>query len=290
MQGYKVFKPDWTCRGFQYEVGKTYTHEGIIGLCSSGFHFCKNLVNCFDYYDFNPNNKVAKVVAEGSIVEGKDKCVTDKITIVEELNWHQVLDMANIGCDNEGYGNVGRNNIGNFNAGRYNYGSRNTEDKNVGDWNSGTANEGYYNSGDLNIGDFNSGFGNIGNRNIGYFNVGNDNYGIFNTSPRKMTIFNKETDLTFKELKDERVFEVLVKLSPTIVKWNYFENMTELEKSKIPQAKTTGGYLKENIEYKRDIKNVWDSLDNSDKQLVLNLPNFDADIFFEITGIDVRGE
>lgn len=22
MEGYKVFEPDWTCRGFQYEVGK----------------------------------------------------------------------------------------------------------------------------------------------------------------------------------------------------------------------------------------------------------------------------
>ena len=24
MKGYKVFNPDWTCRNFQYEVGKTY--------------------------------------------------------------------------------------------------------------------------------------------------------------------------------------------------------------------------------------------------------------------------
>ena len=28
VRGFKVFNPDWTCRGFQYEVGKTYEMEG----------------------------------------------------------------------------------------------------------------------------------------------------------------------------------------------------------------------------------------------------------------------
>ena len=27
MKGYKVFKPDWTCRGFQYSVGKTFEED-----------------------------------------------------------------------------------------------------------------------------------------------------------------------------------------------------------------------------------------------------------------------
>ena len=26
IKGYKVFNPDWTCRDFQYEVGKTFKH------------------------------------------------------------------------------------------------------------------------------------------------------------------------------------------------------------------------------------------------------------------------
>lgn len=50
MKGYKVFKHDWTCRDFQYEVGKTYKHDGPLKICRSGFHFCRNVDDCFNYY------------------------------------------------------------------------------------------------------------------------------------------------------------------------------------------------------------------------------------------------
>ena len=43
MEGYKVFEPDWTCRGFQYEVGKTFEEDVIPSCCNRGFHFCKEL-------------------------------------------------------------------------------------------------------------------------------------------------------------------------------------------------------------------------------------------------------
>ena len=52
IKGYKVFKSDWTCRGFQYEVGKTFKHEGNIKICGRGFHFCQKASDCFNYYDF----------------------------------------------------------------------------------------------------------------------------------------------------------------------------------------------------------------------------------------------
>lgn len=97
MKGYKVFESNWTCRGFQYEVGKTYKHEGEIELCESGFHFCEELTNCFGYYPFNSDNKVAEVEAIGKIINGKTKSVTDEITIVRELTWYEVLDMVNTG-------------------------------------------------------------------------------------------------------------------------------------------------------------------------------------------------
>jgi hypothetical protein len=36
MEGYKVFEPDWTCRGFQYEVGKTFEEDVTPSCCNSG--------------------------------------------------------------------------------------------------------------------------------------------------------------------------------------------------------------------------------------------------------------
>ena len=67
--------------------GATTFEEDITPVCCSrGFHFCKELKDCFKYYEFNPNNKVAKVVALGEIDETSDhsKCCTNKIQIVEE--------------------------------------------------------------------------------------------------------------------------------------------------------------------------------------------------------------
>ena len=43
MKGYKVFNPDWTCRGYQFKVGKTFTEDVIPVCCYKGFHFCTEI-------------------------------------------------------------------------------------------------------------------------------------------------------------------------------------------------------------------------------------------------------
>jgi len=53
IKGFKAFNPDWTCRGFQYEVGKTYEEDVTPSVCNIGFHFCKQAKDCFNYYSFN---------------------------------------------------------------------------------------------------------------------------------------------------------------------------------------------------------------------------------------------
>ena len=97
MKGYKVFNPDFTCRGFQYEVGKTYKHDGPMFICHSGFHFCREVADCFTYYAFDPQNKVAEIDAIGLVVSDCDKSVTNEITIVREIPWEEVLELVNTG-------------------------------------------------------------------------------------------------------------------------------------------------------------------------------------------------
>lgn len=82
IRGYKVFNNDWKCRDYQYEVGKAFKHDGNINICGCGFHFCEKATDCFNYYDFDSNNKVAEVLAIGNVINSGDKSVTDEIAIV----------------------------------------------------------------------------------------------------------------------------------------------------------------------------------------------------------------
>ena len=120
VKGYKVFKPDWTCKGFQYEVGKIFEEDVIPSCCNRGFHFCEKASDCFSYYDFDSNNKVAEVIALGDVdTDGKKSC-TNKIQIVREIPWQEVLTIVNTGKDCTGLCNTGNCNTGNCNTGNCN--------------------------------------------------------------------------------------------------------------------------------------------------------------------------
>ena len=67
------------------------------------------------------------------------------------------------------------------------------------------------------------------------------------------------------------------------------EGLTEQEKADHPEHKTTGGYLK-TLDEADAAQTWWDGLDQCKRDIILNLPNFDADIFFKCTGINVKGE
>jgi hypothetical protein len=294
MKGYKVFNSDWTCRGFQYKVGETYRHEGKIDICEAGFHFCKKLVDCFNYYTFDPENKVAIIEATGEIIEKSDcsnnKCVTNEIKIIKELSWHEVLDMVNTGKGNTGIKNTGSYNIGNFNTGDWNTGDWNTGDWNSGHCNTGDWNSGHCNTGDCNSGDNNTGNYNKGNYNIGDCNLGNKKLGCFctddNDKHETIKLFNKESDWTLDTWKNSYAFEIINNCFELTL-WVNECDMTGKEKEEHSEYKVTKGYLKE-LSYKEAWRNMWNRIDDKERLTFVSLPNFDKDIFKTITGIDIE--
>ena len=89
IKGYKAFNKDWTCRGFQYEIGKTYTTNENIKICEKGYHFCLNSCDVINYYE-GADCKYAIVEAEEVTTEG-DKSVCKKITIIKEITKNELL-------------------------------------------------------------------------------------------------------------------------------------------------------------------------------------------------------
>ena len=176
VKGFKVFNADWTCRDKQYTCPGKFKEEGELDVCGHGMHFCKNAVDCFRYYGFDPNNHVAEVIAHGKVLEDNDKCCTNNLEIVREIPWGEVLRIVNIGKDCTGFCNTGNRNTGDWNTGDWNTGNRNT-----GDWNTGNRNTGNRNTGNRNTGNRNTGNRNTGNRNTGDWNTGDGNTGDWNT-------------------------------------------------------------------------------------------------------------
>ena len=253
MKGYKVFYQDWTCKNFQYEVGQTYEMKEDPVCCSIGFHFCKDLKDCFNYYSFNPENKVAEVEALGQIDSSDEdsKCCTNKIKIIREMTWHEVLDLVNTGKDCTGFCNSGNRNSGDCNSGNRNSGNRNSGNRNSGDWNKTS---------------FSS--------------------GCFNTVESKILMFNKPSEWTYSDWFNSDARYLLNQIPTDILQWVWWDSMTDEEKEQHPEYEATDGYLK--MYEKTESTQMWyDGLSKKEKDIIKALPNFDADIFEQITGIRV---
>ena len=138
--------------------------------------------------------------------------------------------------------------------------------------NSGKYNTGYYNTGNCNS----------GNCNTGNYNAGDCNTGAFNTDCPKMRIFNKEIDMTVKEFYEKYSLYADIPLN----RWVNKDKMTKEEKKTVENWEIMGGYVK-TLEYKEACQ-IWWEENPSEHERFLTLPNFDAGIFKEITGIDVE--
>ena len=270
IRGFKVFNPDWTCRNKQYTCPGAFEEDVTPSVCDRGMHFCKKAADCFNYYSFNPENKVAEVIALAErTVEDGDKCATNYLEIVREISWQEVLEIVNTGkgC-----------------TGLCNSGNRNSGDCNSGNRNSGNRNSGNRNSGNRNSGDWNS-----GNRNSGDWNKCSFSNGCFNTVEPKIYLFNKPSDWTYRDWLNSDARYLLNQIPGDVLEYVWFEDMTDEEKTAHPEAKTTGGYLKQ-LDNSECGSIWWRGLNDYEKSIIKAIPNFDKEIFKEITGVDVDME
>ena len=141
--------------------------------------------------------------------------------------------------------------------------------------NIGDSNTGYVNSGDWNSGDGNSGDWNSGDWNSGYLNTPAQKYSF---------IFNKQVE---KSVLAQIKFPKFMNF--TLSEWIPDSKMSQQEKKQHPEYVTTGGYLKK-YDYKEAFRiSFADARRKPDwpkqRQMLLDLPNFDAGIFEEISGI-----
>ena len=243
IKGFKVFRPDWTCspngNTKQYTCPGKFEEEGELDVCGHGMHFCQTAADCFNYYSFNSENKVAEVIAYGDVRTDGDKSCTDKLEIVREIPWDEVLRIVNIGKNC---------------TGRCNTGNRNTGDWNTGDWNKSSFNT-----------------------------------GCFNTEEQKIMLFNKPSDMTYREWLVSDARYLLNQIPKDVVEWVHEKDMTDEEKATYPTYKTTGGYLKV-LDESECGQIWWDGLSEYQKNIIKSMPNFDAEIFEQCTGIKVVKE
>ena len=94
-------------------------------------------------------------------------------------------------------------------------------------------------------------------------------------------MFNKPTDKKWDEIDHPHFDEFYLN------KWIRESEMTKQEKTKHPGSSAIGGYLK-TFSYKEAWVNFWKETDEENRKKFLALPNFDAQIFKDITGIDVQ--
>jgi len=89
---YKAFGMDMQCRGYQYEVGKTYTHNSEVKLCESGFHACEYPLDVFSYYP--PARSQFAIVEQAGNLDrhGNDsKVASESITVKAKID---IADMV----------------------------------------------------------------------------------------------------------------------------------------------------------------------------------------------------
>ncbi len=273
----KGFDNELKCRGYQFEVGKEYKidlPEGYVltkdDLCTDKvFHFCDSLQKVHQFYNCeNENNRYCIIEVLGQFCECGDKCGSNHIKIVSEIVGDELKIAKGLTRGNSGIFNSGSCNSGHCNSGDYNSDNCNSGNCNSDNHNSGDHNSGCYNSGDYNSGSFNSGL----------FNKTNNSNGIFCNKEPKICIFNIPTDWTLSEFRKSKYYRAIESSDFSLTEW-------VSDSDKTAHKAGPGGELKVST-YEEACRKWWNGLTEENKAIIKDIPNFNVDVFCDITGID----
>lgn len=95
LTGYKGFDKDLKCRDFQFEVGKSYEHDGVVKLCAQGFHWVENALDALSYYAPG-SSRYAEIEADGVSGEKEldSKRVSSGILIKAEISLQAIIEAS----------------------------------------------------------------------------------------------------------------------------------------------------------------------------------------------------
>ena len=218
MIGYKCTDMNGCCRGFKFEVGKTYTKdtpkEKLKCCTDKVFHFCRDLYDIEKESNYKLDKSRLFEIISGDFIRDGDKYGTNSITILREIEGDEKLELIN--------------------------------------------------SGDCNSGDCNSGF--------------------FNSDEPCVRMFNKMTD------KKEEDIDIPSWCYFDLTEWVSHDTASEEEKTEHKaEIEICGGFLK-TINYKDAWRIAWNKASIEERKKLFDLPNWDNQVFKEITGIDAENE
>ena len=111
--------------------------------------------------------------------------------------------------------------------------------------------------------------------NSGVFNKTNNSNGVFCNIEPKICLFNIQTDWTLKEFYNSKYYEAIMSSDFPLTEWKFDDN---------PNENGVDGKLIVNT-YEEACRRWWQNMSARNKEIIKSIPNFDIDVFCDITGI-----
>jgi hypothetical protein len=181
-----------------------------------------------------------------------------------------------------------KTNTGHWSTGNWSTGDHSTGNRSTGHWSTGNWSTGNWSTGNYSTGNGSTGHRSTGHRSTGHWSTGD--WSTSNYSTGHFCTIDYMGFSAFNKPVEKQQWDNAVKpnfLFFKLTEWIYKSKMSDAEKQSNPSYETTGGYLKV-YDYKEAFTRACENASDEEIEQLKALPNFDADVFLEISGYDVR--